>query len=376
MKKKALLILLILGSVINNYAQKAIADTIKPKEDKLAKTIEKVFKYSPLPFAGYSTETSTVFGITKYNGFKIKNDNLSDSLIQPSSILIYGYYTLNKQYKIYANIDLMTGANKYNTKLEFLILDYPSLYFGIGNNSNEENQILIDFKNILVSPSLDYNFFKNLYIGSKYIYNNFIDVKPVNNDTLSRDENITNNEGVQSGIGLRFFKEGRDNRIRAKRGMYLLISYDIFNEILGSKHNYNTFLIDARNYITPIPQLTIASQFYTEIKDGDVPIQSMAVLGGTERMRGVYENRYRDKTVLTGQLELRFPIVWIVGGTVFGGMGQVGPTYKSYKIDNFKYGGGFGLRLLIDEQTSSVLRFDVSFRKGGHGIFIGFNEAF
>jgi len=41
-----------------------------------------------------------------------------------------------------------------------------------------------------------------------------------------------------------------------------------------------------RKYITPIPQLTIAGQFYSEIKTGDVPIQSMAVLGGTERMRG------------------------------------------------------------------------------------------
>ncbi len=346
------------------------------KEDKVAKIIEKVFKYAPLPFAGYSTETSTVFGITKYNGFKIKSSILPDSLIQPSSVLLYGYYTMNKQYKVYANIDLMHGDNRFNSKLEFLLLDYPSLYFGIGNNTSEDNEVLIDFKNIMFSPSFDYNFYEKMYIGGKYTFNNFINVKPVEEDSLIRDKNITDNEGIQSGLGLRFIREKRDNRIRAKHGSYIFASFDIYSHILGSEHNYTSFLMDLRKYYTPIPQLTIAGQFYTEIKGGDVPIQSMAVLGGTERMRGIYENRYRDKTVSMAQIELRFPIIWIISGTAFTGMGQVAPSYGNFKIDGFKYGYGAGLRLLIDEATSSVLRFDISFREDGHSIFIGFNEAF
>jgi len=126
----------------------------------------------------------------------------------------------------------------------------------------------------------------------------------------------------------------------------------------------------------PTEKLTIAGQFFSEAKFGNVPLQSMAVLGGTERMRGIYENRYRDKTVVMGQMELRFPIFWIVSGTVFGGMGQVAPTYGDLKMNSFHYGYGTGFRVLIDKATDSVLRFDFSFRKGGHSIFIGFNEAF
>jgi len=116
---------IILFFPFQTYAQEKspVKDTIVENDDKVAHFIEKVFKYAPIPFAGYSTETSTVFGITKYNGFKIKSDVLPDSLIQPSSVLLYGYYTMNKQYKIYANIDLMHGDNKYNSKFEFLILD-------------------------------------------------------------------------------------------------------------------------------------------------------------------------------------------------------------------------------------------------------------
>ena len=347
-----------------------------PKEDKVAIIIEKVFKYAPLPFVGYSTETSTIFGITKYNGFKIKSRDLADSLIQPSSILLYGYYTANKQYKVNFNIDLMHGSNKYNSKFDFTLLDYPSLYFGIGNSTSENEEVLIDFKNILASPSFDYNFYEKMYIGAKYTYNNYINVKPVEEDTLIRDELIRENEGVQSGFGFRFFRENRDNRIRAKKGSYIFMSYDMYGKAIGSEHSYNSFVLDARKYTTPTPKLTIAGQIYSEFKTGDVPIQSMAVLGGTERMRGIYENRYRDKTVLMSQLEFRFPIIWIIGGTAFGGLGQVTPTYGDLKFNEFKYGYGLGLRLLIDEKTNSVLRFDVSFRDGGHSIFVGFNEAF
>ncbi len=376
MIKKALLLLILLSFSYNLFSQKQDISPVGIKKDKVASIIEKVFKYFPLPFAGYSTETSTVFGITKYNGFKIKSHKLADSLIQPSSVLLYGYYTLNNQYKIYTNIDLMHGANKFNSKFEFLLLDYPSLYFGIGNNTKEDNKILIDFKNIMLSPSFDYNFYEQMYIGAKYTFNNFIDVKPIEIDTLIRDKNITDNEGVQSAIGIRFIRENRDNRIRARAGSYVSISFDAFTHLLGSAHDYTSFVMDLRKYYTPDPRITIAGQFYTEIKSGDVPIQSMAVLGGTERMRGIYENRYRDKTVSMAQLELRFPIFWIIGGTTFADLGQVAPSYGDYTADGFKYGYGAGLRLLIDKETSSVLRFDLSFREDGHSIFIGFNEAF
>ena len=376
MIKKALLLLILLSFSYNLFSQKQDISPVGIKKDKVASIIEKVFKYFPLPFAGYSTETSTVFGITKYNGFKIKSHKLADSLIQPSSVLLYGYYTLNNQYKIYTNIDLMHGANKFNSKFEFLLLDYPSLYFGIGNNTKEDNKVLIDFKNIMLSPSFDYNFYEQMYIGAKYTFNNFIDVKPIEIDTLIRDKNITDNEGVQSAIGIRFIRENRDNRIRARAGSYVSISFDAFTHLLGSAHDYTSFVMDLRKYYTPDPRITIAGQFYTEIKSGDVPIQSMAVLGGTERMRGIYENRYRDKTVSMAQLELRFPIFWIIGGTTFADLGQVAPSYGDYTADGFKYGYGAGLRLLIDKETSSVLRFDLSFREDGHSIFIGFNEAF
>ncbi len=38
---------------------------------------------------------------------------------------------------------------------------------------------------------------------------------------------------------------------------------------------------------------------------GEVPWSMMPLLGSDERMRGYYQRRYRDKNVVSGQLEYR-----------------------------------------------------------------------
>ena len=93
-------------------------------------------------------------------------------------------------------------------------------------------------------------------------------------------------------------------------------------------------------------------------------------------MRGIYQGRFRDKTMAMAQLEMRFPLFGIVGGAVFGGMGQVASRPVDFKSSGFHYAGGGGLRIFIDRATSSVLRVDAGFSKEGYTLFFGFGEAF
>jgi hypothetical protein len=342
--------------------------------DKTQHFIEFAFKYFPLPFGGYATETSWVLGITKYNAWKFKSTTLPDSLIQPSSVIAYFYFTGEHQYKFDVNIDLMHHSNKYNSKFDFVFLDYPSLYFGLGNENERDSGYMVDYKNLMIAPTFYYNVYEHIYVGAKYTFNNYIDVK----NLISRNDDslIELNEGIQSGLGFHMYREARDNRIRAQKGSYLNVSYDYYGKYLGSNFDYGAFMLDYRKYVTPIPKLTFAGQFFTELTHGDIPIQSMPVVGGAYMMRGVYENRYRDKQMLMAQLEMRFPIVWIISGAAYTGFGQVAPKVSDFSFDGFHLGYGAGFRILIDEATSSVLRFDFSFDKDGHSIFIGFNEAF
>ena len=342
--------------------------------EKAESLFGKLFKYAPIPYLGYSTETNLAFGVIKYNAFRIPGHRLPDSLIRLSNVSLYGLYTLNNQYEIRLKLDLMTGANRFNTVLEARFRDFPMKYFDVGNDTPEEAGELTDFKNLLIAPGFNYKIYRENYIGVRYIFDNYLKVKVVNEKEGGPD--LGGNEGVQSGLGIKYFREGRDNRLRAIRGSYIYFSFDLFSHMLGSAFDYNALTIDLRKYYSPIPRLTFAGQIYSEIKSGDIPVQSLAVVGGKYRMRGIYWGRYRDKSMAMAQVEVRFPIYRIIRGTVFGGMGQVGPRLADYRGNGFHTAGGVGLRALIDKATSSVLRMDLGFSREGYTIFFGFGEAF
>ncbi len=363
-------------SPVGNAADSLMKHDTVPEEvyaQEAESLFGKLFKYMPVPYLGYSTETNLTFGIIKYNAFRFHNKNLPDSLMQLSSVSLYGFYTLNKQYEIKLKGDLMFGPNRFNTVFEFTFRDFPILYYGVGNNTPETNAVLTDFKNLLLQPGFNYNVVTVNYLGFRYTFDNFIHVEQ--QDTFP-DFSLDGNEGAQSGFGVKYFREGRNNRLQATKGSYIYLSYDLYNHIFGSKFDYGNITVDLRKYLTLFRQLTFASQLYSEIRMGDVPVQSLSLLGGKSRMRGIYRGRFRDKSLAMAQLEMRFPVFWIVGGAVFGGMGQVQPHLLDFKGDGFHYAGGGGLRILMDKATSSVLRIDIGFSKGGHTVFLGFGEAF
>jgi outer membrane protein assembly factor BamA len=210
----------------------------------------------------------------------------------------------------------------------------------------------------------------------KYTYANYTEVDTTTGEHCLDYENISNNEGVQSGIGLRFARETRDNRFNARKGSFFFFEYMNFGKWLGSEFAYNTLSINYRKYITPLKWLTIAGEVTADVIFGDPPVQSLSLMGGDRRMRGIYKGRFRDKTIIDTQVEFRFPIVWIFGGVLFTGLGEVGETFESYTWQGIKWTYGGGLRLTVHEETRTNLRFDIGFFQGEPLYFFTFSEAF
>ena len=350
----------------------------KNKLDNINQKMETIIKYSPIPVVSYSSITDWLFGITKINSFRIGAKDQSDTTIQPSTITALAYLTLNNQYKFVLSSKLMFGENKYISATKFMMIDFPEIYFGIGNNTKSSDSCLVTTKNIAFNQSFAYKPIKRWYIGIKYSFNNYIKVDTIGNDVSCNIDvsNLPENEGIQSGIGIMISRETRDNRFNARKGSYLLFKYMNFGNWIGSKFNYNSFTFEYNKYITPIKGLTIASQVYTEAKFGDVPIQSLARMGGSHQMRGIYNGRFRDHTMITTQVELRFPIFWIFGGAVFTGFGEVAPDYEAYTWDGIKWTYGAGLRMMVYKATRTNLRFDVGFFEKRPLFFFTFSEAF
>ncbi len=397
MKKNILFLLFIILLNVNStnafsynfYTSNIPEDSVKKRKDvnndttsklyKFNHKMEKMVNYFPLPVISYSTETNWLIGLTKFNSFRMGTKNQKDTTIQPSQITATAYFTLNKQYKIVAESKLMFGHNKYTSNTQLLFYDYPANYYGTGNDTKREDEFLLDVVRYSATQSFGYNITNKLYVALKYEIASYTKVDSVKNPVKPIDPKFTNlkdNEGLQSGIGFTFSREGRDNRFNATRGSYLFLEFMNYGKWIGSEFGYNTITLDARKYYTPFKWLTVGGQLYTEVKEGDVPVQSLALMGGDNRMRGIFNGRYRDKGMIETQVEARIPIWWIFGGVIFAGAGQSFPDYSKFSWDRTKIAYGAGLRVMVNSATRANIRFDVGVHDSKALFFFTFSEAF
>ena len=364
-------------SITNQQAD--TSNTTMGKLDHFNDKMEKIVVYSPLPVISYSSETDWLFGLTKINAFRIGAKNQHDTTFQPSHVTALAYLTLAKQYKVALTADLMFGKDKYNSFTELLFMDFPNFYFGVGDDTELSDQCLVETENFSITQMFSYKLTKRWHIGLKYHYNNYYKV-----DILSSDEHCTDdipdlsvNEGTQSGIGITINRETRDNRFNARRGSYLFFEYMDYGKWIGSEFNYQSIVLEYRKYYTPLKWLTLAGQIYTETKIGDnIPVQSLSLMGGDNRMRGIYIGRFRDKSMIESQIEARFPIFWIFSGVIFTGLGEVAPSYKAYTWEGIKWTYGAGLRMNVNKATRTNIRFDIGFFQHQPLFFFTFSEAF
>lgn len=355
------------------------------KENKMMDKLEKMtnwvqwyLKYFPYPYASYSNETNWLFGLGKYNAFTLGKKGVKDSITQPSSINTFLYATLNQQYKVVIESNLMFDKNRALWKTTLAYVDYPLEFFGVGNETQLEDQRTFVTTDWQLSTQYLFKIWKNWYTGLVY------DLYDYKKAYLKEDEHNPPNYiidgdhvlGTQSGLGLKILMEERDNRLNARRGYFADVSYQVFTKAIGSQYDYNLFQADFRYYTPVYKKITLASQIHSEARFGDAPVQSISLLGGDYYMRGTYRGRYRDNVLLDGQLEFRFPIYWIIGGVIFSSIGQVAPTYKQMSFDAFHYNYGAGLRLQMDSEHDVNIRFDVG-RSSDQTIFIiNVQEAF
>ncbi len=367
---------------LNGFSQQT-ADTTAKKMTLAEKINDKmvwIVKWFPLPIVSYNTQTNWLFGLTKFNSFKLGTNDQTDINVPSSTVTGLAYYTLNKQYKFVASSNLYFGKSGWRNYNQFILQSFPSYYYGIGNDTKLSDEQEVTFESIEFYDAGGYEFYKKMYGGIIYSFKNYTKIASDSGYESDSgnfpDSTLVVNEGIQSGLGLFVFNEARDNTVNAHEGSYLLLSYVLYKPWLGSRFDFGSIHFDYRKYFPLSEKLTLATQFYSEINFGDVPIQSLAQMGGAEKMRGIYLGRFRDKLMTVAQTEIRFPIYWIISGVAFAGLGEVASAMNQYRFDGIKWSAGAGLRLLVDPVHKANIRFDYGISHDQNFFFFGFGEAF
>ena len=92
-------------------------------------------------------------------------------------------------------------------------------------------------------------------------------------------------------------------------------------------------------------------------------------------MRGYDQGRYRDFYTLVFQAEYRLHIWWRMGTVLFASTGQVSNGIGQFTLDGFKYTGGFGFRIRLNDEGLN-LRLDYGFAENSTRFYFLVNEAF
>jgi len=153
--------------------------------------------------------------------------------------------------------------------------------------------------------------------------------------------------------------------------------FDHFMNFLGSDYQYTNYVLDLRRFFRIHNEQVLALQAYGIFTAGEVPLRSLATLGGANSMRGYYAGRFRDKNQGVLQAEYRVPVIGRLGAVGFAGIGNVGSELKDIDFQCLKYSYGGGLRVALNKAEKLNLRLDYGLAGGAsRGFYLQLGEAF
>ncbi len=160
------------------------------------------------------------------------------------------------------------------------------------------------------------------------------------------------------GLGPSLLWDYRNDAFSPTRGWYANAYYRRHFAGLGSTFNYGEQFLDLRKYFPLDEKNLIAVQAIGQFTQGSVPFHDLPRLGGPSIMRGYVQGRFRDQQLWSAQTEYRRDLGRFLVAAAFLSAGGVAPTIKDFSAATTRYGGGAGLRILINRKMNLYTRLD------------------
>lgn len=346
---------------INSHAQK---DSLKnPNRTKVI----------GLPVFFYTPDTKIGGGGAALLTFNFKQDSIR---ARRSSVTIGAVYTQLNQTLLYFPFQLFPQNQKYWISGELGYFKYVFNFFGVGNNTPSDYIEKYDATFPRIRLNVSKKIGQNLFFGFRYAFDNFKFTR-VQTDGLLIEGKITGSKGGRvSGVGIQFNYDSRDLLFFPRKGWVAETFLYVESRATGSQFQYQRFSADVTRYFPIGKESVIAINGVAVLSLGDVPFHQMPVIGGTKRLRGYFEGKYRDENMLILQSEWRFPVYKRFGGVVFGGVGEVTDKPLAWRFSNVRYNFGGGLRFTLDKAQHINIRADYGIGYRSQGFYLTFGEAF
>ena len=329
-------------------------------------------RIQPLPALASAPETGLQFGATVLAVF----EPAAASHTRASSVIASVIRSTKSQTRIAIEGERWTTGNARRLYAQLAWQEFPLPYYGTGDNTPESAKEIYSPKGVDIQLAMQQRLRGPVYalVSTRVL-----------SQRMQFDTGGTLKFGTVTGTGAGRVVEltagalidTREHLFAPRSGTYAQFTYTQSAGAIGSAYSYQRVRLDARRYLTIGANHVLAAQLLAVGTSGAPPFDQLALVGGSDILRGYARGRYRDRVLGAAQLEYRSPIVHRIGAVAFGGAGTVAPALSDIGSTAVFPTYGAGLRVQIDPRQRTSVRADYGRgRDGASGLYIGFNQAF
>ena len=305
-----------------------------------------------------------------------------------SNIFLIPITDLSSRYGLYIRPNIWLADNNWNLVGDYRIAHFPQNSWGLGGNTEQFAETLIESDLLRIYQNALMRFEKNWYAGFgyalDYTYNIeesefFSEKGHLDNYVLDLDD-----PSVSSGFTFNLAYDSRKNAINPPRGNYVILTYRLNSKTIGSSNNYGTIYIDGRKYFplgTTRSNILAVRGYYWSVIRGNAPYLHLpstnwAPASGIAS-RGFQTGRYRSNAMLYGEAEQRYQLS---ANGLFGLVAFMNVSSASeFQTQSFKYwhvGAGVGLRTKLNKYSNANLSIDLGFSENYWSVWLNIGEMF
>jgi hypothetical protein len=299
-------------------------------------------------------------------------------------------YTQNKQVTLPIQSSIWSKNNNYDFVGEIRLYHYPQATFGLGSNSNIENQAPMNYNYIRFNEVALRRIASSFYMGAGYIidYHADITIGQTENGTvpdyLGYKRRSTKTHSTSSGLTLNGQYDTRDSPLNATSGWYATYEFRQNLKTMGSTATWSSLILDVRKYLR-FPESSknvIAFWSYNWLTLAGRPpyldLPSTLWDASTNAGRGYIQGRFRGAQMIYGEAEYRYRITrnGLLGGVIFLNAESFSAE-PGTRLQAIQPAVGPGLRIKLNKVSRTNICIDYGFgRQDSHGLFINVGEIF
>lgn len=333
---------------------------------------EKLIDFGILPGPFYTPEMELGIGIAAIGLYKTDRHDEHERI---STLSISGFASITGAVGLNVTNQSFFSRDRLRLFVNGLVFDAPDKYWGVGYETNADDANDEDYTHISyqASPRVYLRLVDALYIGTGWDvqYSHARDTAP---GGLFHQGNPHGTKVCSSGYSFHLMSDTRDFIPNPFTGHLLNLDHYAYGTNLGSDTDHTVTELTGSTYWAPQAKTILAVQGFIRSASGDVPWSDLSKIGGASRMRGYWEGRYRDKKMVTAQIEYRRRLAWRHGIVGWVGAGAIAPSFGKFKSDEILPNAGVGYRLAFKDRSN--VRLDLGFGKNEIGFYFNVNEAF